>query len=90
MTQMNGTDQNVPSVFFERAMINFEEKNGRKPAMIVVSPDVLRDVYKEFKRNGMLPANAGPFSLVTITRKPFSYSGVEIVICGGEKRFALI
>ena len=83
-------DTQTPSEFIIQAMTKYEEENHRKPVMMVCSSDVIRDLYKELKRNGSLPKGSSPFSIALILRKPIHFAGCEVILCGGSKRMALL
>ena len=92
MDQVNGKQETkkTPSEFVMGVMKDFVKEHNRKPGVILMSPDILKDVYKELKARRLLPPDAGPFSLALITKKPMQFAGIEVAIIGGEKRLALI
>lgn len=89
--QMNGTPQEPTSaVEFTQNSIHDYLQQGNTINLIIMSKDVLKDIYKEMKVKGMLPKPVPPFSVALMLNSPIKVAGYEVVLCGGQKRFALI
>lgn len=93
MEQVNGTpvrgDMESANDFLKRCIEDYVQKQSRPPALIVMSSDVLRRLGKEAKLAGGIPKDK-VISVSLMLKEPMVYGGVEIVVCGGENRMALI
>lgn len=79
-----------PSEFITSHVDEFIVKNGRSPAVILISQDVLKDLYEELKHSGLLPKDKEVYSVALMLRQQISMAGVEVAIVGGTKRFGLL
>lgn len=88
--EINGYSE-LPSDFILKNINEFIEKQGRNPALIIMSKDVIRSLYREIQRKGVLPPDKDKlFSITMILEERIAFGGTEVVICGGKERFALI
>lgn len=81
--------QQTPMEFIKKNMLQFEEEHGRKPAVMLVSKDLLKDLFRESKHHGLLPQGT-VFSITLLLNTPMKLWGCEIALIGGEKRMALL
>jgi|SRR6056297_2520814 len=90
---VNGEPKKRPPTateFVAEKIYEFQKTNERMPHVILMSPDLMKDCYKEFKAMGLKPRNAPPFSIALILREPITFMNVEVALIGGDKRMALI
>lgn len=86
----NGSRPPTPSEFVASKVEEFYKENQRQPTLILMSSDVLRDLYKELKALGLRPPNAPPFSVALMLREPMTFRNIEIALIGGSRRMALV
>lgn len=84
------TEAPSPSEFIAESLASFEKKNNRRPHLILMSSDVMRDLHRELKLSGRIPKEVRPFSTSLMLREPITMYGIEVCLIGGTKRFALI